>query len=150
MYHRLLIPLDGSELAEQALAQVEHVAADGAHITLLQIIQPPLPVIAAEMAVPLPTVSSEELRQEAETYLQTVASRLRDRPLAVQVAVVEGDAVAETIVQYARDHGHDLILMSTHGRGGLSRLVFGSVAEAVVRHAPCPVLIVRPQAKGER
>lgn len=150
MYHRLLIPLDGSELAEQALAQLEHVAPGDAHITLVQVIQPPLPVIAAEMAVPLPAVSSEELRQEAEAYLQTVAAPLRERGRNVHIAVVEGDAVAETLVQYARDHGHDLILMSTHGRGGLSRLVFGSVAEAVVRHAPCPVLVVRPQAKGER
>ncbi len=149
MYQRLLIPLDGSELAEQALAQVDHVAAVDARITLLQVVHPPLPVIAAEMAVPLPTVSSEELRQEAEAYLQTIAARLRERVRDVHTAVVEGDAVAETIVHYAREHGYDLILMSTHGRGGLSRLVFGSVAEAVVRHAPCPVLVVRPQVKGE-
>jgi len=76
-------------------------------------------------------------------YLEKLAAPLREEGVNVKTAVVERDVVAEAIVDYAEQNDIDLIVMTTHGRSGLSRLVFGSVAESVVRHAPCPVLLIR-------
>lgn len=145
MYQNILIPLDGSVLAEQALHQIPHVAAKDAQVTLIQVVHSPMPIVAPEMAVPLPTGGLEEVRDEVLAYLNSEAAGLAADQVRIGVDVIEGDDVAAGIVGYAKDHGIDLIVVSTHGRGGLSRLVFGSVAESVVRHAPCPVLVMRPK-----
>lgn len=144
MYRHILIPLDGSPLAEQALNQIPHLAAEGAQVTLVQVVRAPLPIVAPEMAVPIPAAGLEEVKIEAAAYLQAQAAALAARPIAANIDVIEGNDVAQSLVAYAKDHGSDVIVMSTHGRGGLSRLVFGSAAEEVVRHAPCPVLVIRP------
>lgn len=144
MYHNVLIPLDGSTLAEQSLHHIRHVAVAGAQVTLIQVVHSPTPIVAPEMAVPLPMGGLEEVRDEVMAYLRSEAEGVAVEQVRVNIDAIEGDDVAGAIVGYARDHGCDLILVSTHGRGGLSRLVFGSVAENVVRHAPCPVLVVRP------
>ncbi len=144
MYRHILIPLDGSPLAEQALHQIPHLAAEGAQVTLVQVVRAPLPIVAPEMAVPIPATGLEEAKAEAAAYLQTEASALAAHQVATDIAVIEGNDVAQSVVAYAKAHGVDVIVMSTHGRGGLSRLVFGSAAEEVVRHAPCPVLVIRP------
>lgn len=146
MYMNILIPLDGSVLAEQALHQIGHVAAPGAQVTLIQVVHSPTPIVAPEMAVPLPTGGLEEVRDEVMAYLRSEAEGVSEGQVQVSIDAIEGDDVASTIVGYAKDHGCDLIVISTHGRGGLSRLVFGSVAENVVRHAPCPVLVMRPSS----
>lgn len=144
MYRNILVPLDGSPLAEQALRQLEHLAAPEAHITLLQVVRLPMPVVAPEMSVPISTGNLEEVAREAAQYLQGKATGLKSLNASVKTDVIEGDDIALTIAGYATKHNCDLIAMSTHGRGGVSRLVFGSVAEDVVRHVPCPVLIIRP------
>jgi len=84
----------------------------------------------------------EKLRASAEEYLATVAADLRARGVRVTLAVRFGDAVAE-ILAGARDAEADMIAMTTHGRGGLGRLLFGSVAEAVLRQAEIPVFLMR-------
>lgn len=144
MYPTILIPLDGSTLAEQSLHHIQHVAAPAAQVTLIQVVHSPTPIVAPEMAVPLPTGGLEEVRDEVMAYLRSEAEGLAAGQVQVNIDAIESDDVAAAIVGYAKDHGCDLIIISTHGRGGLSRLVFGSVAENVVRHAPCPVLVMRP------
>lgn len=144
MYRNILIPLDGSVLAEQALRHIKHTAAPDALVTLIQTVHSPIPIVAPEMAVPLPTGGLEEVKDEVIAYLKSVADGLAAEEVQVRIDAIEGDDVAASIVGYAKDHSCDLIVISTHGRGGLSRLVFGSVAENVVRHAPCPVLVMRP------
>jgi nucleotide-binding universal stress UspA family protein len=92
-----------------------------------------------------PTPILEAEREEAVSYLASVAARLKQHNLNVSTEHFDGPP-AEEIVERARALGISLILMTTHGRSGLGRMVFGSVADSVLRHAPCPVLLVRVKA----
>ncbi|MBS0334079.1 MAG: universal stress protein [Proteobacteria bacterium] len=135
-FHRILIAVDDTPLAAHA-AQVgaELARRLGAEAALVSVVQPQP---AGETVDP--AVLTEELREDARARLATLCERLfKDRrPLQF---VQEGPA-GETIVRAARDWSADLIVIGSHGRGGLARAVMGSVAEAVMRHAPCPVLVV--------
>jgi nucleotide-binding universal stress UspA family protein len=153
MYDHLLVALDGSPAAERVLEHAEALAtAFGSTITLLRATISPEMVITetaggdgtvgdlAPSLDPEPIVEADE--QSATEYLTGVLERLRQRNLTVNVEHVEGPA-DQVIVERATALGVNLILMTTHGRGGLGRVFFGSVADAVLRHAPCPVLLVR-------
>ena len=151
MYRHILVALDGSPGAEQVLPHVEALASQfNADLFLLQAVTPPERLLAAAMdpttgavSDPEPLLEAEEAEEEdAQRYLQRLAARLGAGELRVAFEAPEADA-ARAIVERAREHSTDLIAMTTHGRSGLGRLVFGSVAEAVLRHAPCPVLLVR-------
>ena len=153
MYERLLVALDGSPAAESVLVHAEALAtAFGSQITLLRATLSPEMVLAqtgaaeaSTVEVP-PTVDPEPVLEAdhdtAADYLSRVAARLRERSLTVAVETPEGTA-NNVIVERAKALSANLILMTTHGRGGLGRVVFGSTADSVMRHAPCPVLLVR-------
>lgn len=152
----ILLPLDGTPLAEQILPRVialaEHIP--DARITLMRGIQavvpvstaPDLPEAEKEARTLLRQVQSlqERLRQEAETYLEKVAADLRARGLQVQTQVVVEDQPALAILHEAEQERAALIALETHGRRGLSRLILGSVADKVVRGSHVPVLVHRP------
>lgn len=144
MYKKILVPLDGSELAEQALPQVSQLAGcTGAEVVLLRV--PSEPVY--DYLVPDPDIAVEmrsDIETAAQVYLDEIAAELRAMDLKVSTLVVWGAPVQDTILEVARQLHADLIVMSTHGRSGLARLVIGSVADDVVRRAPVPVLLVRP------
>jgi nucleotide-binding universal stress UspA family protein len=152
MYNRIVVALDGSPLAERVLPRVEPLAEHlGSRLLLLRAVRPPgliaaLAVGAAAQPIaggvvdPTPVVEADE--RETEAYLRGVVERLRARGLAVDRDQRVGSA-AEVIVAYALEYEAGMIAMTTHGRGGLGRAVFGSVADAVLRQAPCPVLLVR-------
>ena len=148
MYERIVVALDGSEVAERVLTYVEPLAEKfGAAVSLVRATAPLESGPAAQVAMesggtidPVPLVEAE--RREAAEYLERVVDRLRARGLSVTAAQPEG-AAAESIVEHARGARADLIAMTTHGRSGLGRLVLGSVADAVMRNAACPVLLVR-------
>ena len=155
MYERLLVAVDGSPAAEQVLAHAEALAkAFGSTITLLRAtISAEMPVtetaggeasVIGELAPPAmdPTPILNADRDAATDYLEQIAARLRSSGLKVDAEHPEGPA-NHVIVDRAAALGVSLILMTTHGRGGLGRMVFGSVADSVLRHAPCPVLLVR-------
>lgn len=150
MYRRVLVPLDGSALAERALAHAERIAAPGGEIVLFQVLEPemvmpPMPrgematVRDAERVAREMREASARARQAAERYLEGVKRRVRRSDLGVSLRVEEGHP-ADRITEVAADA--DVIAMSTHGRTGLAHLFIGSVAERVVRHAPVPVLVV--------
>ena len=143
MYKKILVPLDGSQLAEQAIPYATELCKGATEVTLLQVVHLPLPLAAPDVNMAMPFPDLDMLRQEALAYLDGFAKTLREDGVNVHVDVVEREVVADAIVDYARQHDIDLIVMTTHGRSGLSRLVFGSVAESVVRHTPCPVLLIR-------
>jgi nucleotide-binding universal stress UspA family protein len=154
MYERILVALDGSDLALRVLPHVEALARRFAsHVTLLRAITPPSAIIAGSAVGPTPvarpvvdpTPLVEAERREATEHLEAVGLPLSDSGVNAEYEVREGDA-AEVITRGAAELGADLIAMTTHGRGGLGRLVFGSVADAVLRGAPCPVLLVRVTA----
>jgi nucleotide-binding universal stress UspA family protein len=146
MYERLLVCLDGSDFAEQILPYLIELASRlGSKMVLLRVVTE-TPVVSA--GDPRVVVEGLEMvsksKQEAETYLESIAAPLRARGLGVECAVVEGPA-GETIVRYSEGNRMDLIALSTHGRGGLGRAVFGSVADYVLRQSTVPFLCIRPR-----
>jgi nucleotide-binding universal stress UspA family protein len=135
---KILVPLDGSALAELAIARAVELAGDRSATLML---------LRAAEAHTLPGVDPTEAQvdvvREAEEYLAAVAARLKERGLkAVETSVWYGPA-ASAIVDAARLRKADLIVMSTHGRSGLGRLILGSVAESVLRGTTTPILLLR-------
>jgi nucleotide-binding universal stress UspA family protein len=110
-------------------------------VILLRVLQP-LPPVVVEGSPYLSVEDPVARRIDAQEYLAPVAVELRNKGVRVTTEVRSG-APAQEIVAAAREAGADLIAMSTHGRGGLGRLIFGSVAEAVLREAEIPVLLMR-------
>lgn len=148
MYKKILVPLDGSSLAETAIPHVEAIAS-GCHVTDVVVIQ----VIERRVAIPskgrfMPTEKDlqnieEEMRKEAREYLNLVQKRLKDSGITAQTDVLVGKA-AETIGEYAEKNNVDLIVMTTHGFSGITRWAMGSTADRLVHTACVPVLLVRP------
>ena len=142
-YRRVLVPLDGSPLAEAVLPFVSSLARPlGLEIALLRVIPVVTPKVVEGGTRRIILDHGERLREEAEVYLRGVAGSLVADGFRVTTTVRTGEAAPE-IVAGARDCQADLIGMMTHGRTGLGRLFFGSVAEAVLRHAAVPVFVVR-------
>jgi nucleotide-binding universal stress UspA family protein len=150
MYDRIVVALDGSELAEQVIPHVQALAAKlGSQVILLRAVTPAseyarLSALGPEPAVVTldPVQMAEEERQEAERYLSQVAEQIRASGIGVAIETPEGSA-DEAIAERASADRAELIAMTTHGRSGLGHLVFGSTAESVLRKARCPVLLVR-------
>jgi len=146
---KMLITLDGSELSERALEPaIETAGGLRMAVTLLQV----LPEVNVEEVQRLEEFergfgwrAQQEAREAAVEYLQRQAAAYRRPGLAIEAAVRSG-AAAESILQYAETNEVDLIAMATHGRSGLARWVYGSVAEKVLRSAGRSMLIVRPPA----
>ena len=142
MYKRALIPLDGSMVAEGIIPFILQTAGPlGLDVTLLRVVTPSRPAVAVE-AGPVVLDNTEELCAEAEAYLVPIATELRANGIRVTSEVRRGDPVDE-ILAAIRDSKADLVIMTTHGRTGFGRLLFGSVAEAVLRHADVPVILMR-------
>ncbi|MBL8796281.1 MAG: universal stress protein [Planctomycetia bacterium] len=150
---RLLVPLDGSPLAEGILAPAQTLGKlSDAEYTLLQVLDPLLPAgrdAEGFVVSGLAPAAMKELKTQAEGYLTGVAGRMQARPEAVQRRVVVGTQIAETILEQAGALSVDAIAIATHGRGGWRRLLLGSVADKVVRGAHVPVLVYRPAAPPE-
>ena len=155
-FAHILIALDGSALAEQSIQHALTLAAQsGARLTLLRVVQPV--VVVPDYASPLqPPVAPEVIvqlrQQQAQDYLTGVAESLRAEVSDLRAEVIlAGNSDALEIIEYARAHDVDLIALATHGRSGLKRLVLGSVADKVIRGAPVPVLVIRPDGEpGQR
>jgi nucleotide-binding universal stress UspA family protein len=147
MYSKIVVPLDGSELAEGVLPHVAEVIRDrGSHVYLLTVAS-----VARGTAPALTDLLSssgntheerQRVEQEVTAYLREVADELEPVAAEVQVGVRFGRP-AEEILTFAGEVKADLIAMSTHGRSGISRWVFGSVTDRVLHGALCPLLLVR-------
>ena len=137
-----LVPIDFSSYAEQALDYAIALAKQlQARVTLLHVIQPPL-MAGADMGVwPSPTFL-EELEAAVTSDMEGYLARVTAAGLEGEIVVVHGVPFQE-ILHAAKERQVDLIIMGTHGRTGLTHVLLGSVAEKVVRLAPCPVLIAR-------
>jgi nucleotide-binding universal stress UspA family protein len=133
MYRRIVVALDGSELAERVLPHVEALAdRSGTQVILLR-------------ATPAAGVSADALdadRREADRYLTDLSARLTAKGLQVHYQRLEGSPT-ELIAEHARTQDADLIALTSHGRGGSPGTRFGRVAEAIILTAPCSLLIVR-------
>jgi phosphomannomutase len=143
---RVLFPTDFSDYANQALPFAVAIAQDyGASLHVLHVV--PTPEIAVQLELVAPVIDASflgDLEKSAREHLETVVPAEVRKRLDVTLAVRRGAAFLE-IVRYAREEKIDLIAIATHGRTGLQHALFGSVAEKVVRKAPCPVLSIRPK-----
>ena len=136
---KILVPTDLSRQSTVALEMAASLArARDAELIILHVEEPPLAYGGGEAFVGLTEPTSEQLLQRLEQI------RPPDPEMRHEHRMVSG-LPADTIVRMAEDEGVDMIVMSTHGRTGLSRMLMGSVAEAVVRQASCPVLTVKPR-----
>jgi universal stress protein A len=142
----ILLPTDFSECGNYALSYAASLARTfGASMICVHVIEPMVPAVGySGLTEPLPIADiSDQLEDSAERELPKLAECEECAGLEVEELIVHGEAASE-IVRVAKDRNVDLIVVSSHGRTGLGRILFGSTAEAVVRHAPCPVLVVKP------
>lgn len=139
-FKTILVATDFSDASELAL-EYARVFADrfGAGLRVLHVVQTPMP-LGSEMYVPEVMTVAERAVQEAQQQLSVTLERIGGDNVIGQVLM---GLASRKIVEYAADHDVDLIVMGTHGRGTMAHLLMGSVAELVVRTAPCPVFTVR-------
>jgi nucleotide-binding universal stress UspA family protein len=149
MYRSILVPLDGSPLSERALPLALDLARrTGAFLHLAHVHLPPAaPMYTADLPL-FDTQLDERAKASERAYLEALAERLRgDSDIPVDAAFLDGaitDSVPDLLAAHAREHRVDLVVMTTHGRGGLARFWLGSVADELVRRLPMPVLLLRP------
>lgn len=137
----ILYPTDFSKPSEYAFRLACSMARDhGAKVIIMHVAPSPPTYVGGEIAVPLPPIDYKAQLWEAFRKLQATDPRARE--LRVETRLAEGDPARE-IVAAAKETDADLVVMGTHGRTGLGRLLLGSVAELVLRKAPCPVLTVK-------
>ncbi|MBL8061947.1 MAG: universal stress protein [Anaerolineales bacterium] len=143
MYKKILVPLDGSTLAEAVLPHAEAIAkAEGAEIVILRV--PAIP--AAELFARDPAIANslrEDIETETKDYINKTVEILKKENFHVTGVVQEGP-VPETILAVAEETHADMIAMSTHGRTGVKRWLMGSVADRVVHYAHIPVMLIHP------
>ncbi|MBI4202008.1 MAG: universal stress protein [Chloroflexi bacterium] len=153
---RYLVPLDGSDLAEQALPFAkERAQRNGSSIVLVRVVNIARQLAAASMSgqgiEPVTPVAIETVEtaiqlevDEAKAYLEKKAQQLQREGLVVEWEVRQGPPAGE-IIACAKEKDVDVVVITTHGRSGLGRLVFGSVADHVIREGGIPVLVINPK-----
>jgi nucleotide-binding universal stress UspA family protein len=145
VFKRILVPLDGSQLAEKALPYAEALAKKfEAELILVQVLQLMPEFVGGTHGGVMFHEQIGQDRQVAEAYLNGLMRQVYElgiRP--IRTVTLEAHSVATAITQLACDESVELIVMSTHGRSGLSRLVHGSVAGQMLHEAPCPVFLVK-------
>ena len=148
---KILLPTDFSGCANFALPYAAAIArATKATIICVHVVEPVVPAVGyTGLAEPMPIADiSDQLEDSAERQLPKLAECEECAGLNLEEIIVHGDPAAE-IARVAQEQEVDLIVISSHGRTGLGRIIFGSTAEAVVRHANCPVLVVKPPHQEE-
>lgn len=145
MFHRILVPLDGSATAESAVpiaARLAHAA--GSTVVLLRVVAPPLPqalfLVGKEQGIR--PADPQQIPKEVEDYLTRVAARPEFSGVSVEILLLSGRP-APSILQIAEEHMVDLVIISRHGQSALSRWQLGSVAQHIARQSPVPVLVLR-------
>jgi nucleotide-binding universal stress UspA family protein len=150
-FKRILVPLDGSPLAERALPAALALAQKfESQIILLRVLEIPAPTPPTshpEVTIGWVREARQHAHQEAESYLETVQGELDRQGVKTRI-LLRDTAPPEDILDVAGAEDIDLIIMSSHGRSGLARWTFGSVADKVARHSPCPVLLIRQRPKA--
>ena len=149
MLKHILVPLDGSALSEQALEQALEVTCDAAKITLLSVIEIPVDYEYALVDIPLTVVTARKYNEDefnstyrrVHDYLTGHATKLVKKGYEVECVVETGDP-AKLINDIATERGVSAIVMTTHGRTGLQRWLFGSVTQKVLNQMTCPVVVI--------
>jgi nucleotide-binding universal stress UspA family protein len=151
MLNHVLIPLDGSLLAEEAIAPAKQLLKPKGKITLITIVETPMHWeygVAPFMMIEEAQSKTDQFVVRAKAYLQDVASNLRLENFYVETVIENGDP-ATVIVDTAVAQKVDAIAMSTHGRSGISRWLFGSITSKVLSAAPCPVFVIPSKQRAK-
>jgi nucleotide-binding universal stress UspA family protein len=151
MFKNILVCLDGSPFAEQILPYaIESAQRFGSRLILFEVTKPPSAIVQPSLGLYRATRLEDILRGEeaAAAYLDRLASRLKKKGLDVSYATRVG-MPGEAITEYARKNRIGLIALTTHGRSGVRHLVFGSVAEFVLKNSGLPILIKKPEETGD-
>ncbi|MBU1966640.1 MAG: universal stress protein [Proteobacteria bacterium] len=150
MYQKILVPLDGSKLAECALPHVKNLVKVGVvgEVTLLNVVTVHIPGHGELYPGPIDiNAIRENLFMGSRKYLADVESRLASEGIKVRMELLEGNRPADTISDYAQKNGVDMIVIATHGYTGLKKLMLGSVALQVLHDSHVPVLLIRPESR---
>lgn len=148
MYNKILVPVDGSALAESVIPHVQSISGgcSVSEVILIRVLEPvkiPHSVMVMSQLKEKDIAGIEaEHEKEADQYLRELVERTDFGTVDFKTEILKGD-VAECVGKYAEENGVDLIVISTHGRSGISRWVMGSVADRVLRSSCVPVLMVR-------
>ena len=147
MYQRILVATDGSALSKKAVKHAISLAAStGASLVALKVVpRYPVSFFDGSATLTVETVSEAEKKwvTDAESQLDAVVKEAQSAGVKAKTAVVKSDLIAESIISAARKHKADLVVMASHGRKGLKRILLGSEALAVLTHSEVPVLILR-------
>lgn len=143
MYKKILVPLDGSPLAEAVLPHAQALAkSEGAEIILLSVpVTPSLKFLARSPGLANKVIEDAEI--ETTTYLEKEAAKLKKKGMKV-TSIMRGGPIPEMILTVAEEVHADVIAMSTHGRTGVQRWLMGSVADRVVHYSHIPVMLIHP------
>lgn len=148
MYKKVLVPLDGSALAECALNHVRALVKEGSagEVMLFNVVKVDAPwaeLYGQHFDI---NVMREALFASARKYLAGVEARLGAEGIKVKTATLEANRPARAIIDYARENGVDMVIIATHGYTGMKRLMLGSVALSVLHDSQVPVLLIRPES----
>jgi len=143
MYHKILVPLDGSKRAEKILPHVEELAKRyKAKVIFLQVVEYKTVTTTEGAFINLTDQEFDQAKKQAETHLKGIQGEFREKNIESQTRVTLGPVV-EGIINMAVQEGVDLIALASHGRGGLSRVFYGSVAAGLLHRVDRPLLIIR-------
>lgn len=147
MYQRIFVPIDGSETSDRALQEALKLADSTAQLRLVYVLEEIYPLDGEGFAFIDYSALQVAVRHTGERLLAQTLKKVKHSGKTAETALLEsgGDRIASVLVNDARDWHADLIVIGTHGRSGLSRLLLGSVAEGVVRTASIPVLLIRAE-----
>lgn len=147
-YQKIVVPLDGSGWGQRAVTHAVDIArSNDSEIILLHVFKPPAREFTPELALAHQDEQIQELREQMKQYLIGIRAELRNEGVRVRTQYIEAEGadVAHLICDFVNEEGVDLIVMSTHGRTGLGRLLFGSVARDVMECVSVPVLLIKPE-----
>jgi nucleotide-binding universal stress UspA family protein len=151
MYKKILVPTDGSEASQQAVATAIEIARLAAAEIVALSVAEPYPLVSAEAAMAIDLgVESEQRERVAREIVDRVAEAARATGISCQTVVAYSTLPHEAIMETATANQCDLIFMGAHGRRGLSRLLAGSVTQNVLAHASIAVMVLRPKIEAPK
>jgi nucleotide-binding universal stress UspA family protein len=157
MFNQVLVPLDGSPLAEKALPYAQAILSPQGRLTLLSVVDIPRVAFPISPSPPLLRAEIEHYQTHpqarlaaAESYLQHIAEGLADARAQIDTLTVVAEEVASTIIKVCNDLAIEVLVIATHGHSGLDRWLLGSVTQKVLQIAPCPILVIPSKVAANR
>jgi nucleotide-binding universal stress UspA family protein len=151
MYNIIAVPLDGSPLAECVIPHIEALAkSSNCEVQLITVVEPVEIPTRGKIALSDDDLKQihKEMEKDAHTYLDQIMNRLKRSGIKSRPVILAGKQ-AESLIEYVHNNNIDLLVMATHGRSGLTKLFWGSIAEKVIRAVNVPVLLVKADSQGD-